>query len=75
MSELLSEDKDLSVGDVEILENLNWIFSSKGQSFFGKVLHTVGVPESTTIESNAARTILSRTENNTFNTEVFTAFF
>ena len=74
MSELLSEDEDLSVGDVEIPENLNWIFSSKGQSFFGKVLHTVGVPESMTIESNAARTILSRTENSTFNTEVFTAF-
>ena len=79
-AESLSEDEDSSLAEdvVEIPENLNWIYSGKGKSFFRKVLNTVGIQESETIESSIAR-ILSRTDiinsnTHTANTEVFTDF-
>ena len=45
---------------LEIPENLTWIYGRKGQIYFRDVLTIVGLPENETVESNAARTMLSK---------------
>ena len=62
----LSEEDDGSLAEpnLEILTNVVWIYSENGRSFFQQVLEIVGVQESETIESNAARKMLFKYEEN-----------
>ncbi len=60
MSELLDlEEENTPTPCLTNPQNLNWIFSERGQAFFRKVLNTVGLAESETMESRAARAIFS----------------
>ena len=60
MSEMLDlEEESTSTPCLTNPQNLKWIFSERGQAFFRKVLNTVGLAESETMESRAARAIFS----------------
>jgi hypothetical protein len=59
-----NEGENMPIPCVEIPQNLSWIYSEKGQTFFRKVLNIVGLPASEVNESSAARTILSHTGQN-----------
>jgi hypothetical protein len=58
------EDVVSTEPSLDIPSNFDWIFLKNGQAFFLQVLKTVGVPESETIESNAARVMSSKCEEN-----------
>ena len=58
------DDGSLAEPNLEIPTNVDWIYSENGRSFFQQVLETVGVQESETIESNAAREMLLKYEEN-----------
>ena len=62
MSEAIFQEESLPEPLVQNPQNLNWIFSERGQNFFRNVLNTVGRPESETAEASAARVIFSHTE-------------
>ena len=53
-------EENMPMPCLEIPENLSWIYGRKGQTYFCDVLTIVGFPESETVESNTARTILSK---------------
>jgi hypothetical protein len=59
-----NELENMPIPCVEIPQNLSWIYSEKGQTFFRKLLNIVGVPASEVNESSAARMILSHTGQN-----------
>ena len=58
------DDGSLAEPNLEIPTNVDWIYSENSRSFFQQVLETVGVQESETIESNAAREMLLKYEEN-----------
>ncbi|CAB4019996.1 Hypothetical predicted protein [Paramuricea clavata] len=58
------EDVISTEPSLDIPANFDWIFLKNGQTLFLQVLKTVGVPESETIESNAARIMSSKCEEN-----------
>ncbi|CAB4030591.1 Hypothetical predicted protein, partial [Paramuricea clavata] len=62
MSEIMLEEETTPIACLKNPQNLNWIFSKNGQAFFRKVLNTVGLPQSETVEASAARAIFSHTE-------------
>ena len=46
-----NEGENMPIPCVEIPQNLSWIYSEKGQTFFRKVLNIVGLPASEVNES------------------------
>ena len=77
MSESDECEENMPMPCLEIPENLSWIYGRKGQTYFCDVLTIVGLPESETVESNTARTILSKimsTETGTQNMDVVVDF-
>ena len=59
MSDVIFEDQNTSTLELKNPQNLSWIFSQRGQTFFRNVLDTVGRPGSKTVEASAARAIFS----------------
>ena len=61
-SEINFEEESMPKSRQKNPQNLNWICSELGQTFFRKVLNTIGGQESAMIEAVAARAIFSHTE-------------
>ena len=59
VSDVIFEDENTSTLELKNPQNLSWIFSQRGQTFFRNVLDTVGRPGSKTVEASAARAIFS----------------
>ena len=59
MSDVIFEDENTSTLELKNPQNLSWIFSQRGQTFFRNVLDTVGRPGSKTVEASVARAIFS----------------
>ena len=57
------DDGPLAEPNLEI-PTVDWIYPENGRSFFQQVFETVGVQESETIKSNAAREMLFKYEEN-----------